>query len=301
MARHHDELLEEIRQPLLDRVDRRLAAILAISIAIHLGVAIVAWLGDPPAMISFGDQHPRAAVIDANQILDVAPVIPAPTSEPGPGVAPPAVPAPAPATAVRRGRTRLATPPGPIDAQKLVADAFSDDGITGLESRRRQPGRDLEDELARARAIDDRARVGRPGGNGDSVFRVRDGQEPVIDGPTGVVGTRKRAEHAPPPRIIRDPPPTGVDFDPSREIRARYLVGLQRCYQRELVHFPGLQGRVDLAFTIAPDGSVTRADARGLDDVAVCVAGLARRWTFDVGDRLKDPTGFKLGLIFVAH
>src|SRR5207249_5308952 len=44
--RREDPLLALVRDPLLARVDRRLAAILAGSLIVHLGLAIVAWTTD---------------------------------------------------------------------------------------------------------------------------------------------------------------------------------------------------------------------------------------------------------------
>ena len=56
----HDDLLEQIRQPLLDRIDRRLAAILAVSIGAHLTIAILGWLNDPQVK-AWLDDPPQAA------------------------------------------------------------------------------------------------------------------------------------------------------------------------------------------------------------------------------------------------
>lgn len=64
----------------------------------------------------------------------------------------------------------------------------------------------------------------------------------------------------------------------------RYAAQVQHCYEQQLVHEPGLQGRVVLSFTISPTGTVSEAaiasSTLGSRPVEECITRQARRWLF---------------------
>jgi hypothetical protein len=63
-------------------------------------------------------------------------------------------------------------------------------------------------------------------------------------------------------------------------IRA-HLAEVRRCYERELVHKPDLKGTVVVRFMIAPDGSVAKSVAAGMEQsVADCVASVVKTIRF---------------------
>jgi hypothetical protein len=290
-----DDLLEQIRQPLLDRVDRRLAAILGISIAAHLAIAIAAWLTKPPERSLF-DVHPApvVSIVDADELPGM--VTPGTTA---PAPASPAPPAVAPTTTKPRGSAKRPTPPDrAVDVRTLVSDALGDSADL-TEISKRAPGRDLGDQLDDAKARGANARVGKNGVDPDSAMRTGDGAAPDVD--TGGV-TKQNKKNDNPGTVTFVPtkrPPPGTDFDPSSSIRNRFMIGIRRCYERHLLAAPGTAGRVDLDVVVGTRGAVDAATARSnnLPDVATCVEDLAARWRFDVV--LDEAAEFSIKLVFV--
>jgi len=76
----------------------------------------------------------------------------------------------------------------------------------------------------------------------------------------------------------------------------------QHCYERAVRQNPQLEGRVNLNLTIAPTGTVRRAECSdqslGSRDVCECVERQARRWRFPEAN---DETRVSLPIIFRAH
>jgi len=295
MAR--DPLLEEIRESLWDRIDHRLAAVLAVSVGGHLALAIAAWLGDPPADRPWLDTTSEA--VYEPQVVDELMMIP--EAAPAPGIATPVTPSPAPAPARATARTatertrRPAPPPPAINATALV-DELVGDGPSFRDAGRRSPGKDLDRQLVEAQQRANQATVG---GNGvEETHAIGGGHDPLVGDPDGPVGAGKLPE-APPPRTIFDDPDPGIDYDPSDDVRANRMRSLKRCYLQELQLDPDLRGRVDLEFTIGVTGKVTAARATGLAGVASCVERLARGWQFPV--ELPGKAEFGMALIFIPH
>jgi hypothetical protein len=73
-------------------------------------------------------------------------------------------------------------------------------------------------------------------------------------------------------------------LDPSdviRRIRSRYLRGIKLCHERVLKVNPRSGGKVALRFTVGPTGRVTSASARGFDPtVDSCIKQQMNRWRF---------------------
>ena len=283
-----DDLLEQIRQPLLERIDRRLAVVLAISIAAHVAIAIVAWSTDPPVR-TWLEIGPVATYSE-----DTLPILAAPPGEPAPARPAIAAPAPAPRAPGRPVRPRAVAP---IDPDAAMAGMFDRDPMLGPAARR-APGGDLDKQLEAARARDQAARVGHDRVDGPE--RIGDGTDPMLDGPDGIAATEKGGEDAGGRVELGDDGFTvdpGVDFDPYHHIKARYMPQIMRCYRGELRYQPTLRGRIDLELTIGADGAVVSARATGLDELEECVEQRARAWTFPV--KLPKPMRFGLPLLFV--
>jgi hypothetical protein len=88
------------------------------------------------------------------------------------------------------------------------------------------------------------------------------------------------------------------------KIKASYLPGLQRCYKKGLLGDAALAGKIDIAFTVAENGTVTDAEAHGLtSEVDGCVQDQMTRWRFtQPKDKDGDPTdaSFQIALALTA-
>jgi hypothetical protein len=70
------------------------------------------------------------------------------------------------------------------------------------------------------------------------------------------------------------------------------MPGLQRCYKKGLAGDGDLAGKINISFTVAENGSVTDAEAHGLNsEVDGCVQDQMTRWRFtQPKDQDGDPT-----------
>jgi len=295
-----DDLLEQIREPLWSRVDRRLVAVLAISIGAHLAVAIAAWLGDPPAQRAWLEVESEV-VYTADQIPDMVP-LPAPaTLAPAPdqpGIATPVAPV-APARAHAKGHAdpgRLPQLERPINASALISDLVGD-GPSFRDAARHAAGKDLAAQIADANARGRDVRIGGDGVERPLAIDDRGGGPIVSD--TGPPSRTVKAPEAPPPRFVPGEPPATTTYDPTDEIRRNRMRAIQRCYNQQLLLDPSLHGRVDLEFTISTTGHVTAARATGLGEVSTCVARLARGWSFPI--QLNEAADFSIAMIFAQR
>jgi hypothetical protein len=68
------------------------------------------------------------------------------------------------------------------------------------------------------------------------------------------------------------------------------ISGVRSCYQQALRGWPNLQGTIRLKFAIANDGKVLAVDLEkdttGLRELACCIAGEVREWSFEPATRL---------------
>ncbi len=66
-----------------------------------------------------------------------------------------------------------------------------------------------------------------------------------------------------------------------RRIRSRYLGQLKACHETALKTNPRLGGRVQLRFTVGPSGRLTRSSAKGFDSgVDNCIKSRMKNWRF---------------------
>lgn len=290
----HDDLLEQIRQPLLDRVDRRLAVILAVSIGAHLAIAILGWINDPSTRAWLDDPPQPAYTVETIDSLDLPEPTPA-TAQPGTAamVAPKPVPSAAVVPAAVPGSHHRGTPKA-IDPRALVADLVG--GDPSFKAAGRRVGRDLDDQLATAGERDQQARVGKAGG--EESFGIGDDGGPDVTGVDTVTRTDKPKEkEPPPPKTIIDEPTFPFDTDWLTQ-GARFRA-IQRCYGHSpefLAHEPA---KVKLAMTLGPTGKVLAASADGPKGLAACVEDRARTWSFPVANRAAVEV--RAAFIFVAE
>jgi hypothetical protein len=95
------------------------------------------------------------------------------------------------------------------------------------------------------------------------------------------------------------PAARGLDIDDVlAKVNGVYMAGLQRCYRKTLAIDPSVSGKLDLAFKVAPDGTVTSA-LQG-DGIERCLTNLIASWRFGVAlDDGGMPTeaSFKISLM----
>jgi len=303
-----------VRGTLADRVDPVLAIILALSLLLHLTVALIA-LEHDKTIYSRQDQLLREFQQDTfRDRVIVTPVEPAgemATEGPEKSAEP---------TSPARGRSNGRTDKesgAPKDARideaiqhsPVIAAITGDAGTGG----RYQPmseidaGNDLNSAIKDARGKDITS-IGAPDGR-----RPRDGGSGRIGvgegGGVGEVGRggegvgRKVEEKVSRPRFtgIIDLTQTTLDPDAvAKIIRSRYLQGIKRCHERVLKQNPAAKGRVTLTFTVGPTGGVTRSAAKGFDaTIDACIHELMSHWRFGAPKEDGKPTSadFEVPLI----
>ena len=287
-SRRNDPLLAQIHEPLLDRIDRRLAVILGASLAVHVGIAAYAWSADleqpatlpaPPVATTYQD------VVD----IVIPDLTPPPTAtqhpSPAPGIATPTT---APAHRIVRPTMITASNPGVVDPQQLAGM------LTGTNDEMPRPHRDLGTQIIDVRdghytigdgthtsRTDDRANLG-----------TRD-ESPLTDDPT-LTHTPDTHRDEPHGRIIPGTvkPDSTTTLTPAivlERIQSQYMAGLQRCYRLGLAADSQLSGKVAISLTVDERGQVTDPEASGVSSqVDSCIADQMSRWRFPIP---KDKDG----------
>jgi hypothetical protein len=299
------QLPASIKSTLADRIDRRVAVIVGLSVFVHLGIAAWASLTDGdaelalplPNAVYIPPQHDGEIVIDAAQVPDAAP-----------GVAAPASPVQTAPSIVRPARITSADKPMTVDDANRVAQILTGNDETRggqHEMNRRQVGADLKDQ------IDDITRNGRNVRVGDDP-RTRDqgarrgtDRGLQLDSQRSIDHMEKTRE----PEFIVWAPPAGKP--PKRtltidmvlaKIQGQYMQGLQRCYKRELAGDGGAQGKINLQFTVDERGHTIDVEAKGVSrELETCVAGQMAGWLFPIPKNEAgeaDEAAFKLALAF---
>jgi hypothetical protein len=291
----------------------RLPLITAVSVAVHLGIAVAAWLHDRP--VDRNTMGARAADLRPDTLEVADPTWFEPEIAPGASTQPtttepaPAAPRPALPRVDRPVETDAATlqEEAARYAAALATADESDDGLTAMGKL--APGGDVAKQIEEARDANARVELG---GNGERGPRddgaPRDGtvDEPDLDGPDGPEKTTK-TETTPEHRIDLSKPKGFDETTLSPEaVRQRildvYLAGLQRCQKDLLVDDPSAHARVDLSFTVNESGRLTGADAtsdhRKLDR---CIEQRMTGWTFPApedseGEKTEASFGLTLAL-----
>lgn len=300
------QLPASVRGSLLGRIDKRLGAIVAASLLVHLGIAGWAWINELEAdslveEVAARYEAPTYEVID---VPDFA--LPLEPSEPGPGTAKPANPAvQTPKTAPRPIVDRMPEPTDPNAwAQLLTGNTPGVNGQNELPNR--VPNTDLDKQIKNVtdtgRTPADPSRTTR-----DNGMRIGDGpQGPVIEQPGGPTQIAK-AEKPPITRISPIPQPKPPGKDPLSinlvlgRIQNAYMAGLSRCYVKHgLSSDASMVAKVTISFVVDETGVATQNQARGANaDVDQCIRDQMSGWRFSVPkDDDGDPTEapFKLQL-----
>lgn len=279
----NDPMLLEIRDRIVDRIDRRLAVILTGSLAVHVAIASFAWAHD----VELPREHPYVAVpLYQQDMIDVTlpePPIVAPSPEPSPepghgGIAKPTT---------TKSHSRSIVQPAPVNGQSLAGL------LTNNEETRTAPPLALPSIDAAPHPMI---------GNGTHTSRIDDEVHlSMLPGPTmtddqTLTHVTPRDEHERPPRVI----PGTVKPEQSttltaaavlERIQSTYLAGLQRCYRLGLSEDATLSGRVMVSFTVDERGQVADRDANGLSSkVDQCISDQMTRWRFPVPTNKGSPT-----------
>lgn len=293
----------ELRSTLADRIDRRVVAFAAASLALHVGVMAAARLNDPAIDLTQAEQamaelESETYTIDADELPIVPP--PAPAKDPAPAAntskepSPPVDP-PSKRPSVDRP-ARPSTPTAPVDpattASRTADELFGGDGggLLPGDAARRRPSGDLAQQLAELRDQQARAELG-DGSGRDLPSRpgpeLGTSQEPGGEVPSQTVPTsipkhpepdHVRVTLTPPKRPPGEPPLDAI----IGKIKSAYMPGLVRCYKRAMVDTGPMSGKVVLTFEVNERGTVASgASATGVDDgLEQCVEGLMASWRF---------------------
>jgi outer membrane biosynthesis protein TonB len=311
------QLPASVRGTFGDRIDRRLAVIVAASLLAHLTIATWAWMTDrevdPKAMETLAEyQPPQYQIVDMTIPTEPTPPPTQPPTEPG--IATPATPTQVAKPIVPRIRPDRMPDPIDPDAWARVITGNTRGPNGEVEVGNRQPGTALEKQIA---DVTDRNRNVKPGTEGNS----RDPNAhlgtgptgPEIADPSGLTQTNPAHEEKP-IRIVlvpRDPkkkrgegPTLTVDMVLDK-INNTYITGLQRCYRLDLVHDASLTGKIALAFTVDEKGATTEIDASGTTSTLdACVNKAMTSWRFPIPrDNTGSPTDapFKLSLVLRSN
>jgi hypothetical protein len=75
-----------------------------------------------------------------------------------------------------------------------------------------------------------------------------------------------------------------LSMEQIRKVVMAHKAGIQYCFEKELQHKPGLGGGIDMAWTIQPDGTVSKANVKNttMGDAAVegCIIRQVKQWQF---------------------
>ncbi|MEZ4401380.1 MAG: hypothetical protein R3B06_15250 [Kofleriaceae bacterium] len=334
-------LPHSVRGTLADRIDPRLAVIVAASVAVHFGFMIAAMQWDPPAENSIARRAAKQTFNEESYTVETFDKpLPAPEKGPEAGAEagktdqtpdkkpdkkPAGDPKPAPDKPAGgdSGGTRNANDAVALQEESArFADAlFSDDstggGLAGAMENRK-PGSDLGNQLNEVAKSGAQTSIGGGssgrGTRGSGDPQVGTGTGPGVSGPGGPVSASgpdgKGGEKVPTGRISVSDKKT---FDDStltpdavlRKIQAAYMSGLKRCHKELLKTDPTARGKVKLAFTVNESGRTVSPRASGIaDSLDKCIEGQMGNWRFDIPkDADGDPTdaSFEISLQLVPE
>lgn len=300
-----------VRGTLADRIEPRLAIILACSVLTHFSVALWAYTRDQVI------ERPVDRIARAFQVGKY---------EPPPKVEPvedegeeegdaaeeaatdvPKVDKPRRKEPVDDGGGDNSDDGSPDDAAvaeaiqntAIVAVLTGEGGEGGLfsEMSGTDQGASLDDSIAHAKG----KATATTGGSGDRRQRGQNsgklgtGKGERVGGPEagGKVGPKKE-EKVSRIKLGAAEDLSLSDLDPNavvKRIRGKYLAGIKRCHQRVLKVDPKAQGKVTIRFTVGPTGRVTKASVKGFDPtVDACIKGQAAKWRFSAPKDDGKPT-----------
>ncbi len=319
-----------VRGSLVERVDPRLAVIVAISLVIHFGVAIAAWLHDRPKK--------RTPVRAAMQTVDVETI----------DMQTPELP-PVPDTAVGEEKvvdkgedkkpdksTKPSTDKGDKtpkpdrgggptsdeekaalqeEAARYVATLVGGSEAAGgaADMGKTAPGGDLDQQTKEVKEGNSKVEIGgnKGGTRGGGDPRKGTGTGPKTSETGGTTDPGKGEEKVPKGRV-KLTGTKGLDSDVSltpdqvtSRIQSVYMAALQKCYKDELKTDPSLRAKASLEFEVNEKGRVTSpkssSESSSLDK---CIESRMQSWTFNIpkdGDGEATTAAFKISLQFVPE
>ncbi len=277
------DLLRTLRAAPWKTIERRFLFILAASIGLHLALASYLAAQPMPVELSMDDVdrgfHP-APLPPLHRIPKFANPAPVGTSV-GPAVPKPVSPAP---TVDRVKIARLGMLGVINDSPNGAFHGLIDDASPGLgealNGARANQNVATSDPTARGARTGDAVTVERLGTEGvkrvNLGTRVESRPAQPLDGPIVVEKTK--------------------DIDPRllQQFIAARRAAVQGCYERALLHNPGLQGgRVVLRLAVGAGGRVNdldiEEDTLGSEAVTACMSTLVKRWVFPVAPKEELP------------
>jgi outer membrane biosynthesis protein TonB len=87
-------------------------------------------------------------------------------------------------------------------------------------------------------------------------------------------GLRERSAKAPQTRVGQPLSQGNLDKAIIRRYIKRVIGKISECYEKELLAQPALEGTVNVAFEITPEGKVAKSSGSGLAKVDACVAAV---------------------------
>ena len=304
-----------LRPGLLDRVDRRVAVVVATSLLFHgviAGYALSSDVEAAPTIVGAAEQF-TLQTIDLSE-LEV-PVVPATsaTTVAEPSAAASAVASTATAVTPTNNPTMptvnstgpaVAAPADPARLrEQAIAMANMLTGTPGTSDNHELPqrtvGADLNNQIDAARTKQVSIGDHTHGIRDDGTLRPGTGQAPVIDPTNNRTTSLSKADELPGGRVIPKvmPSPTGDDVpvDFAGRITSVYRMGLVRCYRSYMAHAGEAQGRITLKLSLTPSGRIASASADGFaDELDECIEGQMAQWHFKV------PADYDGGDTFVS-
>lgn len=301
------QLPASVRGTLADRIDPRLAVVIAGSLLVHTVIGAWAWMTehvDDDAALEEAALYdpPRYDVIELSVPDIVEPPTPTPV-DPTPGAAAPVsprqTPSPIAPRVVVRPRPGVAMPEPDVDRWALAVT----NGTTGPngqgEIKNRSPGAALDKQIADIRDHNRDIHVGTNPTSRDAPPRIGTGPDgPNVADPVAIRNLPKKSED--PIVRIRPVPMPHTPDQPSltiamviARIQGSYLGGLQRCYVKHgLEHDATMVAKVAVSFTVDDKGMATDNHANGANaEVDACIQTLMGGWRFPVPkDKDGDPT-----------
>jgi hypothetical protein len=280
------------------QVDRKLAAIVGASLAVHVAVIACAITRDDVPLPSFVEHYRDGIDVQLPDYVErVDPTTPPPTPTPTTTT----TPAPGPGVAREASHHPIVPtappPPSAIEAQRLANILTGDDGSAGFGGMSaRQPGADLGTQIANARSSNATIGDGSHTSRVDDRAHLGDGTQALHTADQAMTAQARSEEHAP-VRVAIAPEPHGDPLGPDvlSKIQNAYLSGLQRCYRLALNGNAALEGKVALELTVLENGRVREPSANGVDDaVDHCIAGQMARWQFKAP---RDEATYSISLI----
>jgi outer membrane biosynthesis protein TonB len=326
------QLPASVRGTITDRIDPRLAVILAISIIFHATALVYAWYFDREATglrsaRLFNETFQRPTVSAEELLIPTEKTGEEPTEaakvpEKGPEKKPEKAataktPDKKPDTG-GGGRSESDKVALEEDAGRIADSLFGEDESEDAEGRgdirNRNPGSALGDQIEDVKKSGEKVGVGGGSGRGtrgDGEARTGTGKGPDTSGAPGdttSAGT-KGTENIPRSRISAGGKEgfDDTDLTPDEVVRiimSKYKSGLERCHKELLKRDPSAGGKVTLEFTVAESGKATNAKVKGFDpEVETCIKGKVAGWLFPKPkDSDGEPTtaSFKITLALQA-